>query len=74
MMLTPRSLEPVSVRNHFLPADVEMAINEAARGQVRRPSREMLAFCYVADPQGRGYVFSVTRAVAPPRSCSRESL
>ena len=47
----------------FLPADVEMAVREAARGQVRPTISKMLAFCYTYDPKGRGYVFSVTRLV-----------
>ena len=64
MMLTPKGvLSRYLYGTNFLPADVEMAINEAARGQVRPTISRMLAFCYVADPQGRGYVFSVTRAV-----------
>jgi protein SCO1/2 len=47
----------------FLPADVAMAVREAARGQVRPTISKMLAFCYTYDPEGRGYVFSVTRLV-----------
>jgi protein SCO1/2 len=47
----------------FLPADVAMAVTEAARGQVRPTISKMLAFCYTYDPSGRGYVFSVTRLV-----------
>jgi len=45
----------------FLAADVAMAVQEAARGQVRPTISKMLAFCYTYDPEGRGYVFSVTR-------------
>jgi protein SCO1/2 len=45
----------------FLPADVAMAVREAAAGQVRPTISKMLAFCYTYDPKGRGYVFSVTR-------------
>lgn len=49
--------------NNYLPADVAMAIREAAGGLVRPTISRMLSFCYTYDPQGRGYVFSLTRAV-----------
>jgi len=45
----------------FLPADVEMAIDEAAVGQVRPTISKVLSFCYSYDPEGRQYVFSITR-------------
>ncbi len=45
----------------FLPADLEMAIEEAARGQVRPTVSRLLAFCYSYDPEGRRYVVSITR-------------
>ena len=45
----------------FLSADVEMAIREAAGGQVRPTISKVLAFCYSYDPEGRAYVFSITR-------------
>jgi protein SCO1/2 len=48
--------------NSFLPADVAMAIQEAAGGQVLPSISRVLSFCYTRDPQGRGYVFSITRA------------
>jgi protein SCO1/2 len=47
----------------FLQADVTMAVQEAASGQVRPTISRMLAFCYSYDPEGRTYVFSVTRFV-----------
>jgi protein SCO1 len=47
----------------FLPADVEMAVQEAAGGQVRPTISKALAFCYAYDPEGRRYVFSVTRVL-----------
>jgi protein SCO1/2 len=40
-----------------------MAIEEAARGKVRPTISKVLAFCYTYDPEGRRYVFSVTRVV-----------
>ncbi len=45
----------------FLPADLEMAIDEAARGEVRPTVSRLLAFCYSYDPEGRRYVVSITR-------------
>jgi protein SCO1/2 len=46
----------------FLRADVEMALREAAQGLARPTVTQPLGFCYVYDPMGRRYVFSVTRA------------
>jgi protein SCO1/2 len=45
----------------FLPADLEMAIREAAAEQVRPTISRVLAFCYSYDPQSRSYVLSLTR-------------
>jgi protein SCO1 len=62
MVLTPKGiLSRYLYGTNFLPADVEMAVNEAARGGVLPSISKVLAFCYVSDPQGRGRVFSVTR-------------
>ncbi|NLT67940.1 MAG: SCO family protein [Acidobacteria bacterium] len=62
MLLTPEGvLSRYIYGNTFVTADVEMAIKEAAGGQVRPTVSRMLAFCYTYDPEGRGYVFSVTR-------------
>jgi len=47
----------------YLQADVTMAVQEAAGGQVRPTISKMLSFCYSYDPEGRTYVFSVTRLV-----------
>ena len=47
----------------FLTADVAMAIQEAAGGKVRPTISRVLSFCYTYDPEGRTYVFSVTRFV-----------
>lgn len=46
----------------FVSADVEMAVQEAASGQVRPTIAKVLAFCYSYDPAGRGYVLNITRA------------
>ncbi len=46
----------------FLPADLQMAILEAARGETRPTINQWLQFCYSYDPNGRGYVFNATKA------------
>ena len=48
----------------FLPADFQMAVNEAAKGEVRPTINKWLKFCFSYDPAGRRYVFSTTRASA----------
>ena len=64
MVLSPKGvLSRYLYGNTYLPADLAMAIREAAGGQVRPTISRMLSFCYTNDPQGRGYVFSITRAV-----------
>ncbi len=45
----------------FLPADMQMAVQEAAAGQIRPTISRILAFCYSYDPQSRSYVLSITR-------------
>jgi protein SCO1 len=47
----------------FLPADVQMAIQEAAAGKVRPSISRFLAFCYSYDPQSRQYVLDITRVL-----------
>jgi protein SCO1/2 len=62
MVLTPKGiLSRYIYGTSFLPADVSMAIREAAGGQVRPTISKVLSFCYSYDPEGRQYVFSVTR-------------
>jgi protein SCO1 len=64
MLLTPKGiLSRYIYGSTVLPADVEMGIKEAAGGLVRPTVSRVLTFCYTYDPQGRGYVFSVTRFV-----------
>jgi len=48
----------------FLPADFQMAVNEAAKGEVRPTIAKFLQFCFSYDPAGRRYVFSATRTSA----------
>jgi len=45
----------------FLPADIEMAVGEARRGEVEPTINKWLKFCYSYDPTGRGYALSTTR-------------
>jgi protein SCO1/2 len=45
----------------YLPADVDMAVQEAKRGQVQPTIPQWLQYCFSYDPKSRGYVLSVTR-------------
>jgi protein SCO1/2 len=45
----------------YLPADLEMAVGEAARGEVQPTINKWLEFCFSYDPKGRRYVLSATR-------------
>ena len=44
-----------------LTADLQMAVGEASKGLVRPTISKALAFCYSYDPEGRTYVFNITR-------------
>jgi protein SCO1/2 len=48
----------------YLPADVQMAVREAAEGQARPTVAKWMQFCFSYDPAGRRYVFSLTRVAA----------
>ena len=48
----------------FLPADFQMAVGEASRGEARPTIAKFLKFCFSYDPAGRRYVFSATRTSA----------
>ncbi len=48
----------------FLPADLEMALQEAARGEARPTISKWLSICFTTDPEGRRTVFSFTRTAA----------
>jgi protein SCO1/2 len=45
----------------YLPAEVEQAVDEAARGEARPSVARLMSMCYSYDPEGRRYVFSFTR-------------
>ena len=64
LVLTPKGMvSRYMYGTTFLPADVEMAIQEAAGGQVRPTISKVLALCYSYDPESRRYVFNMTRVV-----------
>jgi protein SCO1 len=64
IVLTPKGvISRYLYGTSFLTADVTMATEEAARGKVRPTISKVLSFCYTYDPEGRKYVFSVTRVV-----------
>jgi protein SCO1/2 len=45
----------------YLPADLKMAVGEAAGGLARPSIIKALSFCFSYDPQGRKYVVNFTR-------------
>ena len=45
----------------YLPADLQMAVQEAARGEARPTINKFLKFCFSYDPAGRSYVLNITR-------------
>jgi protein SCO1 len=62
ILLTPKGIiSRYLYGTNFVPADVEMAVKEAAGGQVIPTVSKLLSFCYAYDPAGRGYVLSITR-------------
>jgi protein SCO1/2 len=48
----------------YLPADLEMAVQEAARGEAQPTINKFLRICFNYDPAGRRYVLNVTSVVA----------
>jgi len=65
IMLTPKGVisRYLYFDKNYLPADVTMAVQEAASGKVRPTISKILSFCFSYDPEGRTYVFSITRLV-----------
>lgn len=45
----------------YLPADLQMAAQEAAKNQARPTINKWLKICFSYDPEGRKYVFSFTK-------------
>ena len=44
----------------YLPADVQLAAQEAARGEAQPTIKKFLKFCFSYDPAGRRYVLNTT--------------
>lgn len=49
---------------YFLPFDMKMAIVEAAQGRSGPTINKVLNFCFSYDPEGKKYVFNITRIAA----------
>jgi protein SCO1/2 len=45
----------------YLPFDVKMALTEASTGKTGPTIAKLVAYCYSYNPEGRTYVFNVTR-------------
>lgn len=45
----------------YLPADLELAVREAQRGEVQPTINKWLKFCFSYDPEGRKYMLNTTR-------------
>ncbi|MFA6542449.1 MAG: SCO family protein [Bacteroidota bacterium] len=45
----------------YLPFDVKMALTEASEGRTGPTITKILAYCYSYNPEGRKYIFNVTR-------------
>jgi len=64
MVLTPTGVVSRYIYGtSFLPAEVQIAIQDASGGQVRPTIGRIVSVCYVYDPASRSYVFSMTRTV-----------
>ncbi len=62
IVLTPQGIVSRYIYGiSFLPADIQMALQEAAAGQVRPTMSRILALCYSYDPEGQRYVLNITR-------------
>ena len=49
---------------YFLPFDLKMAVVEAAQGRSGPTINKVLNFCFSYDPEGKKYVFNITRIAA----------
>jgi protein SCO1/2 len=47
----------------YMPFDLKMAVTEAVEGRVAPSVSRVLRFCFSYDPEGRKYVFNMTRVV-----------
>lgn len=48
---------------NFLPFDITMAVNEAAKGTVSSTGRRILTYCFSYDPLKKSYVFNILKVV-----------
>jgi protein SCO1/2 len=48
----------------YLPADLQQAVAEAARGEAQPTINKWLKICFSSDPAGRKFVFSFTKTAA----------
>jgi len=49
---------------YFLPFDLKMALAEANRGQSGPTINKVLRYCFSYDPEGKKYVFNITKVTA----------
>lgn len=64
MVLTPAGVVSRYIYGtSFLPAELQIAIQDASGGQVRPTIGRIVSVCYTYDPKSRSYVFSMTRVV-----------
>lgn len=49
---------------YFLPFDLKMAVTEAAQGKSGPTINKILNFCFSYDPEGKKYVFNITKVSA----------
>jgi protein SCO1 len=62
MFLSPKGLVTrYMYGTSFVAADLEMAVDEALKGQPQPTINKWLAYCFSYDPAGRRYVLNVTR-------------
>lgn len=62
MLLSPKGVVTrYMYGTSFLPADIEIAVQEAAKGSVQPTINKWLKFCFSYDPEGRKYMLNTTR-------------
>lgn len=62
MLLSPKGVVTrYMYGTSFLPADLELAVREAANGSVQPTINKWLKFCFSYDPAGRRYMLDTTR-------------
>nr|NQU92200.1 SCO family protein [Bacteroidota bacterium] len=49
---------------YFLPFDLKMALAEAAKGKSGPTINKILNYCFSYDPEGKKYVFNITKVSA----------